>query len=81
LKKREVYLNIKVHSVVCYSPINVNRNAEIQFVCNPVDINRTITRKRMQFNAYSYIFVFFKTNIILKHRIHLQILQQHSESH
>jgi len=32
----------------------------IQIVYNHVDINRTITHNRMQFNAYIYIYVFFK---------------------
>jgi len=62
-----IYLSIKMHSFVHYSPRDVHmiadklNNAVIQFVCNHVDIPRTI----MQFNAYFYI---FKTYIILKHR-------------
>jgi len=59
------YLSIKLHSFVCYNPINVHRIADKfisalwLFVCNPVDINRTITHKTMQFNAYIYIFELF----------------------
>jgi len=48
LKTQKYKYGIKLHSVVCYSPINGHRITRvIQFVCNPVDINRTITHNRI----------------------------------
>jgi len=68
-----LYLSIKLQSFVHYSPRDVHRivdklnNARYDYVCNPVDIPRITMHKRMQFNAC--IFLFFKTHIILKHRL------------
>jgi len=63
-KSIEGHLSIKLHPVVCYSPMDGNRIADKLndarlFVCTPVAIHRTITHNRMQFNAYIYFFVFF----------------------
>jgi len=62
-------LSIKLHSVVCYSPINVHRTADkLNNVLYPLDINRTITHNKMQFNACFYIYVFlhlfYRLNIV-----------------
>jgi len=47
-KFKNVIISIKLHSFMCYSP-RITR--VIQFVCNPMEIPRTITHERMQFNA------------------------------
>jgi len=44
------YLNIKLHSVVCYSPVNVHRIADNNYNAR----NRTITYNIMQFKSYIY---------------------------
>jgi len=60
-KLKNVNISIKLHFFVLYIVLGMstglqtnNHNAlthVIQVVCNPVDIPRTITHKRMQFNA------------------------------
>jgi len=45
-KFKNINVSIKLHSFVFYSPRDVNRIADNQFVCNPVDIPRTITHKK-----------------------------------
>jgi len=47
-------LSIKLHSFVHYSPRNVHRIADARYDYLSVDIPRM--HKRMQFNAYIYMF-------------------------
>jgi len=67
-------LSIKLHSVVCYNPMDVNRItdknvrydylSEILWTLIGLGV---ITRNRMQFNADTYIYIFFKPSLSLKH--------------